>query len=217
MIPIAQKEEAYPVRCEEQFGGEIACIPLERPIADSPWHVLHVRSNFERRVAQHLAVRAVEHYLPMYRERVKWTDRTVMTERPLFAGYLFARFLPTSRITVISIPGVVRSLGDEQANLVSSVELDKIRDGLACGLLLRPHPSASIGARVRIRSGIFEGVEGVVTEFRQQCRVIITMAAVRQCFSLEIELGEIEVLKKPAARVAAGTSYGYWNLQTARP
>ena len=186
---------------------------------EMPWHVLHVRSNFERRVAQHLAVRAVEHYLPLYRERVRWTDRTVMTERPLFSGYVFARFLPESRLTVISTPGVVRSLGDEEGNLVNCAELDKIREGLASGLLLRPHPNVSVGARVRIRAGIFEGVEGVVMEFRQQCKVIVGLAAVRQCFSLEVELGDIEVLKKPAAAesLSAFGAYGSWNLQTAKP
>ena len=31
-----------------------------------------------KRVAQHLIVRSVEHYLPLYAERVKWTDRTVL-------------------------------------------------------------------------------------------------------------------------------------------
>jgi len=50
----------------------------------SPWHVLHVVSNHEKRVAQHLSVRSVEHYLPLYTERVKWTDRTAVVERPLF-------------------------------------------------------------------------------------------------------------------------------------
>jgi transcription antitermination factor NusG len=186
---------------------------------ETPWHVLHVRSNFERRVAQHLTVRAVEHYLPLYSERVKWTDRTVVTERPLFSGYVFARFLLESRITVISTPGVVRSLGDEGGNLVNSAELDKIREGLASGLLLRPHPNVSVGARVRIRAGIFEGVEGVVTEFRQQCKVIIALAAVQQCFSLEVEVGDIEVLKKPPVRLNLSSCdvYGYWNLQTAKP
>ena len=146
-------------------------------------------------------VRAVEHYLPLYRERVRWTDRTVVTERPLFSGYVFARFSPESRITVISTPGVVRSLGDEEGNLVSCRDLDKIREGLGSGLLLRPHPNVSIGARVRIRAGIFEGVEGVVAEFRQQCKVIIALAAVRQCFSLEVELADLEVLKKPVVNV----------------
>ena len=205
--------------CEEQSSAQTVGVPQERPMLETPWHVLHVHSNFERRVAQHLTVRAVEHYLPLYRERVKWTDRTVVTERPLFSGYVFARFLPESRITVISTPGVVRSLGDEGGNLVSCVELDKIREGLASGLLLRPHPNVSVGARVRIRAGIFEGVEGVVTEFRQQCKVIIALTAVQQCFSLEVELGDIEVLKKPPVRLNLSPcdAYGFWNLQAAKP
>jgi transcription antitermination factor NusG len=207
------------VLCEEKGCAQIADIPLEQRMQETPWHVLLVRSNFERRVAQHLTVRAVEHYLPFYQERVKWTDRIVVTERPLFSGYVFARFLPESRIKVISTPGVARLLGDEGGNLVSSADLDKIRQGLASGLLLRPHPNVSVGARVRIRAGIFEGVEGVVMEFRQQCKVIIALAAVQQCFSLEVELGDIEVLKKPPARfnLSSSDAYRHWNLQTAKP
>ena len=164
---------------------------------DSFWHVLHVRSNFEKRVADHLAVRAVEHYLPLYRERVRWSDRTVFAERPLFSGYVFARFLPDARIRVVSTPGVVRSLGDDEGSMVSCAELDKIRAGLANGLLLRPHPAVAVGTRVRILRGVFEGVEGVVTEFRKQCKVVISLAVVRQCYSLEVEIGSIEALKQP--------------------
>jgi transcription antitermination factor NusG len=163
----------------------------------SPWHVLHVISNHEKRVAQHLVVRSVEHYLPLYTERVKWTDRTVVAERPLFSGYVFVRLLPQSRLSVISTPGVLRLLGEESGDMVSCEELDKIRDGLASGLLLRPHPCLAVGTRVRVRDGVFSGVEGVVTELRHQCRVIIALAAVRQCFSLEAELDDLEVLSKP--------------------
>lgn len=202
--------------CDQQDSIETQCISLEPPGHDRPWHVLHVRSNFERRVAQHLAIRSVEHYVPFYRERVRWTDRTVVTERPLFSGYVFARYSPETRIAVISTPGVVRLLGDDEGDMVSSRELDKIRDGLASGLLLRSHPNISVGTRVRIREGLFEGFEGAVTEFRQQCKVIISLAAVRQCFSLELELGDIEVLKKPVVSLASPASYSYWNLQTAR-
>lgn len=167
-----------------------------------PWHVLHVRSNHEKQVARHLTVRAVEHYLPLYRERVKWSDRTVVTERPLFSGYVFARFLPESRIKVITTPGVVRSLGDDDGSLVSCAELDRIREGLASGLLLRPHSNVSVGQWVRVLSGIFEGVEGVVTELRQQCKVVIALAVVRQCFSLELEFGDVEVLKNPPSNLS---------------
>ncbi|MGA2877290.1 MAG: transcription termination/antitermination NusG family protein [Nitrososphaerales archaeon] len=157
---------------------------------------MHVISNHEKRVAQHLVVRSVEHYLPLYAERVKWIDRTVVTERPLFSGYVFARFLPESRISVISTPGVLRLLGEDNWGMISDEELARIRDGLASGLLLRPHPSVSVGTWVRVRGGVFAGAEGVVTELRHQCKVVIALAAVRQYFSLEVGLDALEVLNK---------------------
>lgn len=177
-----------------------------------PWQVLRVRSNFEKNVALHLSVRCVESYVPLFRERVKWTDRTVFTDRPLFCGYVFARFLPDSRIRVISTPGVVRSLSDREQNMVSNEEVERIREGLASGLTLRPHRELAVGTRVRVRSGVFEGVEGVVKELHQKCKVIVTLAAVQQAFSLEVELADLEVLKeKPPVRAVLRqqAAFGY--------
>lgn len=165
----------------------------------SPWHVLHVLSNHEKRVAQHLQVRSVEHYLPLYSERVKWTDRTVVAERPLFSGYVFVRLTNQSRLSVISTPGVLRLLGNEEGAMVGDEELAKIRVGLANGLILRPHSNIAVGTRVQVREGVFAGVEGVVSELRKQCRVIITLSATRQCFSLEVGLDDLLVLSKPAS------------------
>ncbi|WP_263353011.1 transcription termination/antitermination protein NusG [Acidicapsa acidisoli] len=174
-----------------------------------PWHVLHVVSNHEKLVAQHLGVRSLEHYLPLYTERVKWTDRIVVAERPLFPGYLFVRFLPQSRRSVISTPGVLRVLGDDESNMVSCAELDQICIGLASGLLLRPHPRVTVGTQVRVRNGVFAGVEGLVTELRQQSKVILTLSAVTQCFSLEVELGDIEVVNKAVAKPGLLRSAAY--------
>jgi transcription termination/antitermination protein NusG len=176
---------------------------------ESPWHVLHVISNHEKRVVQHLDVRSVEHYLPLYSERVRWTDRTVVAERPLFSGYVFVRLQSQSRLSVISTPGVLRILGDDDRDMVSSEELNKIREGLAGGLTLRPHASVSLGTRVRVREGAFAGVEGVVTELRHQCRVILTLSAVRQCFSLEVGFDDLEILDKPAHAVGLNPAFGY--------
>jgi hypothetical protein len=94
---------------------------------------------------------------------------------------------------------VIRLLGEHENDAVSGEEIDRVRDGLASGCLLRPHPHVSIGTPVRVRSGVFEGVEGIVTELRHQCRVIIALSAVKQCFSLELDLGDIQVLRKTPA------------------
>lgn len=182
-----------------------------------PWQVLHVYSNHEKRVSQHLSVRNVEHYLPLYTERVKWTDRSVLVERPLFSGYVFTRFTASNRLAVQSTPGVLRLLGDEEKDMVSGEELDRIREGLATGLLLRPHPCASIGTRVRVRDGVFAGVEGVVAEFRQNCKVVVSLSGVRQCFSLELQLRDLEVIKKPVSRPGLNPAFaGNYAAQIAR-
>ena len=163
----------------------------------SPWYVLHVSVNQEKKVTKHLSIRAVEHYLPLYTERSRWSDRTVVLERPLFSGYVFVRFLPHSRLSVLTTPGVLRILGNGPVDTVSSEELDRIRLGLAGGYLLRPHPNIGIGTQVRVCNGVFEGTQGVVTELRQRCRVVIALAAIRQSFSLEVDWEDIEVLPAP--------------------
>jgi len=164
----------------------------------SPWKVVQVIANHEKRVAQHLTVRGLEHYLPLYTERSRWSDRTVELERPLFAGYVFVRYALESRRWVISTPGILRVLGDGGSETVSVEEIARIREGLASGCLLRPHPDVEVGTAVRVRSGVFEGVVGMVSEFRRSCRVVITLSAIRQCFSVEVDLQDIEVVGKTA-------------------
>ena len=48
--------------------------------------------------------------------------------------------------------------------------------------------------------------EGIVTELRRECKVIISLAATKQCFSLEVDLDEIEILRKPVVREAVAES-----------
>ena len=163
------------------------------------WSVLHVITNHEKRVTQHLTVRSAEHYLPVYSQRSRWTDRVVRLERPLFAGYVFVRFAPEARLSVISIPGVLRLLGNTERDTVSAIEMGRIREGLASGCSLRPHPAVTLGSPVRVLSGVFAGAMGVVTDLRRQSKVIMAISATCQCFSLEVDLEDLEILHPPAA------------------
>lgn len=70
-------------------------------------------------------------------------------------------------------------------------------DEVAIGNPMWPHPGMAVGSRVRIREGVFAGVEGYVTELREQRRVIIALAGFRQCYSLEVGIDELLELKEP--------------------
>lgn len=143
----------------------------------------------------------MEYYLPLYAERSRWSDRIVLLERPLFSGYVFIRFEPAFRRSIICIPGVIRILGNGPTDTVSGEELDRIRAGLASGYLMRPSPNLELGMRVRVRSGVFEGALGSVSELRQRCRVVIELSGVKQSFSLEVDRRDIEVLSPTGYKV----------------
>lgn len=161
---------------------------------ESPWYVLHVNANHEKRVSQHLVVRAIEHYLPLYKQNSRWTDRVVELERPLFPGYVFVRFSPQERLAVISTPGVLHLLSRSPADMVRPEELDMIRRGLSSGCKLRPHPLIGVGTKVRVCGGAFEGVTGFVAKLHNKCRVVIAFPAVQQCYSLEIGMDKLEII-----------------------
>jgi hypothetical protein len=107
---------------------------------------------------------------------------------------------------VISLPGALRVLGREGTDVVEAGEIERIRGALASGYILRPHPVVSVGMRVRVRGGIFEGMEGMVVELRSSCKVVISMSAVRQCYSLETEMSNIDILDKKVISVVLGAS-----------
>jgi transcription antitermination factor NusG len=174
-------------------------------LTEQPWRVLHVIANHEKRVVQHLASRSLEHYLPLFALKSRWSDRTVALERPLFPGYVFTRFGATERIAVLGTPGVLSMLGGGDLGIVSAEEISRIRDGLAAGQTIRPHPLIAKGTRVRVRVGVFEGSEGLVTELRGQCKVILTLRAINQCFSLCVDSGDLEVLEEKVDGLAAHT------------
>jgi len=52
----------------------------------------------------------------------------------------------------------------------------------------------AVGTNVRVRGGIFDGVKGVVADLRNECKVIIALSGVQQCFSLEIAIDQLEVV-----------------------
>ena len=95
---------------------------------------------------------------------------------------------------MISTPGVVHLLGKGTTDPVPCVEIERIRAAVADGCSLEPHPRIAKGIHVRIRRGIFAGTEGMVTELRHNCKVVLALSGVDQCFSLEARMGDMEAI-----------------------
>jgi hypothetical protein len=58
---------------------------------DLSWHALHTKHQHEKRVAEFLANREFEVFLPLFSEMHRWKDRNKLVSLPLFPCYVFFR------------------------------------------------------------------------------------------------------------------------------
>jgi transcription antitermination factor NusG len=113
---------------ESPFGQEVSGSRL-------PWYALQVRTRYERVVAEHLGAQGFEWFLPLSKERRRWSDRIKEVESPLFPGYLFCRFDAQNRLPILKTPGLVQIVGyNRQPISVDEAEITAIQTLVASGV-----------------------------------------------------------------------------------
>ncbi|MBU4198465.1 MAG: hypothetical protein KKG09_08795 [Verrucomicrobia bacterium] len=157
------------------------------------WYVLHTRPRCEKKLEDYCRVYHLEHYLPLRKEVKVYQRRKVEVRKPLFPGYVFARFDCSQRVGVLRSRQVVRVLtvGD-QAGFIC--EINQIRKALTIEPTLGACPALKRGARVRIVIGPFQGLEGVVSAFKGQTRVVLNVNLIGQGVPVEVTPDMLERL-----------------------
>jgi transcription antitermination factor NusG len=160
------------------------------------WFAVYTASRHEKRVAQHLAQREIEHYLPLYRSARKWSDGSkVILDLPLFPGYLFVHIRRTERVRVLEVPGALAVVGGSGREPIPMP--DDAIESLRTGLHLRavePHPLLRIGQRARIRSGALAGMEGIVLRKKNNLRMVLTLEFIQRSIAVEVSADDLEPL-----------------------
>ena len=158
------------------------------------WFAVYTTCRHEKRIAQHLTQREIEHYLPLYRADRKWRDGSRVTlDLPLFPGYIFVRIQRFQRGIVLSVPGalaVVGGTGGEPAPLANET-IEALRVGLR-EHKIEPHPLLCVGQMAQIRSGAFAGMKGVVLRKKSGCRVVLTLQQIMQSVAVEVDEQDLE-------------------------
>ena len=153
-----------------------------------PWYAVRTRSNFERTASTVLAGKGYEQYLPLYREKKRWSDRTVISALPLFPGYVFCRFDSKKRVPILSTPGVFAIVGfGTEAAPIPDDEIEAIERVLHSGLAAGPCPFIREGQRIRIKYGPLENVEGILLKKKSEWRMVVSVPMLQRSVSVEID------------------------------
>jgi transcription antitermination factor NusG len=126
--------------------------------------------------------------MPTHRVRRRWSDRVKDLDVPLFPGYVFCRFNPTNRLSVLTQPGVtgVVSFGNGPCPLEEN-EIETLQTLVASGLAVQPWPYLHIGKRVRIGSGALSGVEGLLIQVKNECRLVVSVNLLQRSLAVEVD------------------------------
>jgi transcription antitermination factor NusG len=156
------------------------------------WYAAYTIPRHEKVVAEQLAVRQVETYLPLYRSARRWAERRALVELPLFPGYVFVRITAGERIRVLDHPGVLRlvTFNGRPAPLPDG-EIERLRAALELGKA-EPFPFLMPGKRVRVRSGPLAGLEGTILRRKGRMRLVVSVEAIQRSIIFDLDATDVE-------------------------
>jgi len=167
---------------------------LPHPALESRWCAVYVITRHEKAVADHMARRSVECFLPLYHSVRNWKNRRAHVELPLFPSYLFIRISVAERIRALEVPGVVHIVSFR--GMPVAVPDEQI-EALRMALQLRrsePYPYLAAGGRIRIKVGPLQGLEGVVVRHNSRTRIIVSVDFIQRSTAVELSPGDLETL-----------------------
>jgi transcriptional antiterminator RfaH len=160
------------------------------------WFALRLRSRCEFSVRAQLRDAAIEEFLPIWQQETRWSDRTNLTSRPLFTGYIFCRFDQSARVDVLRVRGVVQILGTEP---IGDEEIANLRLFIAALGQSVPCPYVA-GVRVRVERGPFAGVHGVVTRVKGAISLTIAVELLGRAVSVALDPADVEEIPCPSLK-----------------
>jgi len=156
------------------------------------WYAVYTNANHEKRVAQQLGQRSIEHILPLYDSVRRWKDRRVHLQMPLFPGYVFVHFALRERLQVLQIPSVAHLVSfNGQPAALPEEDIHAIQNCLNYGHQVAPHPYLQAGRRARVRSGPLQGLEGIILRRKNRTRFILSFDLIMRSVAVEIEETEL--------------------------
>ncbi len=169
---------------------------------DKQWIVVRSKPRSEKVAHNELVKKNIEAYLPLLKERRKWSDRKKWVEFPLFSSYLFARIDIKDSIFVLQTQGVntIVKFGKQIAIVQNSV-IEAIRLAMEGGYQLEPVEYFVEGNQVEVIAGPMKGVKGIVAKLKGQNRLIIKIDAIQQALSIQIESKFIRKLNSKNAPI----------------
>lgn len=175
------------------------------------WFALKTKPRSEKKVDNMLRQKGYECLTPTYRQRRKWSDRTVELELPLFPSYVFCRLGPSVLGKAVSTSGVIKIVGfNGKPAEVALEEIEALQLLGQSNLLREPWNYLPNGTPVLVETGPLAGVQGIICADENKRQLIISVTLLQR--SVAIQLNADTVISvigdvSESGSVVSGESY----------
>lgn len=178
---------------EETVCDSVTLPALEALHSEWPWFAIRVREKYRVVTEEMLAAQRIAFFSPMVTDLHQWSDRIKAVSLPLFAGYLFCSFDPQKQLTVLRTVGVIDILrtGSRLA-VVDRGELEAICKAIHTSPTVSSVPFMAQGQRVRVTRGPLRDVEGILTEIKSRCTLVLAVTMMNRSVAVQIDHNFVE-------------------------
>ncbi|MDR2906849.1 MAG: UpxY family transcription antiterminator [Bacteroidales bacterium] len=158
------------------------------------WHVIHVSSRTEKKVAERLEKKGFLVYLPIQKQLRQWSDRKKWVDMILVSGYVFVKTNAQQHINVLETNGVSRFLRHAgKPVIISETEMTNFQNFISRAenrpVEFTPE-HLPIGSAVTIEYGHFKGLSGEIVQYKGKRKLIVHLTNFGNC-SLELSPADI--------------------------
>src|ERR1035437_2853981 len=148
-----------------------------------PWFVIWAESRAEKKVEKRMAALGLSPWLPIVKERHRWSDRWREVECPLLPGYLFARAATADWHRILRTPGVLTVITERgKPALLADSFVASLRDAIGREGAAPEAVTESVdyvpGDEVIVQEGVLSGVRGIVRERRSGRQLVLWVAEI---------------------------------------
>jgi transcription antitermination factor NusG len=176
----------------QAMNASLVPTPGHPTYAEPYWYAVYTCANHEKRIAAQFEERSIENFLPLFETVRRWKDRRMQVALPLFPGYIFVRHSLRNRLEILQVPGVVRLVGFNNVAAPLPIEdIETLRNGLKLSSHAEPHPYLTVGRRVRIVHGPFEGLVGILVRRKARLRVVVSIQLIMRSVAMDVDVADV--------------------------
>ena len=151
------------------------------------WIAVYTKPRHEKTVEKELLKKEFEVYLPLLKQRRKWSDRKKWVEFPLFRSYIFVKTEIKNALFVLQTLGVVKvvKFGGEVA-VIQNDSIQAIKLMIEGGYSPEATDYFVKGDPVEVKDGPLKGLVGEVIRVDNHDRLVVRVDAIQHSVSVQI-------------------------------